>query len=385
LQSSSLDILGGALDENTSSDLTAVLDFAEDAPLNVPVITDPATESPAPLADTSSINGDNNTDPLQTSSPDILGGPLDENTSSDLTGVLDFANDAPLDVPDFTDTATEGPAPVADTSSISDDSNADPLQMNSPDILGGPLDENTSSDLTGVLDFADGAPLEVPDITCAATESLAPLADKLSISDVNDSDLLQSGDRDEPTSRDLTAPLSIVDDAALEVPNITGSSTTRQVPLVDTSGIIDGNDSNALESPGLDFVGSTTGETKSNNDHASPLSIVDDGPLELPTISGNAIEGQVLCVDTSPISDADELGAFSFQWMRNNVVIDSATASIYSLNDTDVGACISVLVSYTDAQGTIKGPLTSMQTTEVVEIHDEPTGELRLAGSSPAN
>jgi len=71
--------------------------------------------------------------------------------------------------------------------------------------------------------------------------------------------------------------------------------------------------------------------------------------------------------------------------MRNNVVIDSATASIYSLNDTDVGACLSMQVSYTDAQGTIKGPLTSMQTTEVAEINDEPAGELRLAGTSPAN
>jgi len=71
--------------------------------------------------------------------------------------------------------------------------------------------------------------------------------------------------------------------------------------------------------------------------------------------------------------------------MTNNVVIDSATASIYSLNDTDVGARISLQVSYTDAQGTTKSPLTSVQTTEVVEIKDEPTGELRLAGTSPAN
>jgi diguanylate cyclase (GGDEF)-like protein len=382
-ESTSPVILGGAGDENTSSDVSAALDFADDAPLDVPAITGTATEGLAPVADTIRNGENNDVNPLQSSSLDIPGAALDDNTSSDITAVLDFADDAPLDVPDITDPATESPAPVANTLSISDNSNANPLQSNRPDIPGDALDENTSIDLTAALDFADDAPLGVLDITDTATENPAPVADTSSITDdISVSPLQSSGPDvlgdpvDENTSSDLTAMLDFADDAPPDAPDVTGAATESPAPLVDTLSISDDNDSDLLQR-------NDRGEPTSRG-LTAPLSIVDDGPVELPTISGNAIEGQVLCVDTSRIRDADELGAFSFQWMRNNVVIDSATASIYSLNDTDVGARISVLVSYTDAQGTIKGPLTSMQTTEVVEIKDEPTGELRLAGTSPA-
>jgi len=334
---------------------------------------------------------DDEPDQLESNSPDIPGGAIDENTSSDLTAALDFADDAPSEVLDITVAATESQAPLVDVLRVSDDNDADPLQSSGLDIPAGDLDETTSIDLTAPLPFVDDATSGVPDVTGTATESPLPRADMSSIGDGNDSDPLQSpdldifgGDFDEATSIDLTAPLSIVDDTPAKIPATAGTATERQVPLGDTLSISDDNDSDQLQSPGLDFIGSTVDETKSN-DRAAPLSIVDDVPVELPAISGNAIEGQVLSVDTSPISDADELGAFSFQWMRNNVVIDSATASIYSLNDSDVGARISVQVSYTDAQGATKDPLTSMQTTEVVAVKDEPAGELRLAGTSPTS
>jgi hypothetical protein len=331
---------------------------------------------------------DDEPDQQESASPDTPGGAIDENTSSDLTAALDLAEDAPQDVPDVTGTATESQAPLADTLSISGDNDANPLQSCDLDILAGDVDENTITDLTAPLSIVDDATPGVIDITSSAT---TPLADILSVGDDNESDPFQSSDlailpdnQDDNTSSDLTAPLSIVDDTPARIPATAGTATERQVPLVDTAGISDDNDSDERQSTGLDFVSSSVDEAKSN-DHAAPLSIVDDVPVELPAISGNAIEGQVLSVDISSISDADELGAFSFQWLRNNVVIDSATASIYSLNDTDVGARISVQVSYTDAQGTTKGPLTSMLTTEVVEIKDEPASELRLEGTSPAN
>ena len=36
----------------------------------------------------------------------------------------------------------------------------------------------------------------------------------------------------------------------------------------------------------------------------------------VPTISGTPTEDQTLTADTSGISDADGLGAFSYQWLR---------------------------------------------------------------------
>ena len=51
----------------------------------------------------------------------------------------------------------------------------------------------------------------------------------------------------------------------------------------------------------------------------------------VPTISGTATEDQTLTADTSGISDADGLGAFSYQWLRDGVAIGGATASTYTL------------------------------------------------------
>ena len=80
----------------------------------------------------------------------------------------------------------------------------------------------------------------------------------------------------------------------------------------------------------------------------------------------------MLTADTSGISDADGLGAFSYQWLRNGGVIAGATAGTYTLGDADVGTLISVQVAYTDAQGTGEGPLTSAQTAAVASVNDAP-------------
>ncbi|WP_297324592.1 hypothetical protein [Nitrosomonas sp.] len=59
---------------------------------------------------------------------------------------------------------------------------------------------------------------------------------------------------------------------------------------------------------------------------------------------------------TGTIDDNDGLGTFSYQWLRNNVAIGSATDGTYTLGDADVGKKISVEVSYTDGHGTLREP-----------------------------
>ncbi|MEW8048125.1 MAG: DUF4347 domain-containing protein, partial [Candidatus Thiodiazotropha sp.] len=107
-----------------------------------------------------------------------------------------------------------------------------------------------------------------------------------------------------------------------------------------------------------------------------PSAQFNDAPVGSPVITGIVTEDQTLTADTSGISDADGLGAFSFQWLRDGVAIAGATASTYTLGDADVGAQISVEVSYTDGQGTSEGPLTSAQTAAVAGSNDAPTFEV---------
>ncbi len=80
----------------------------------------------------------------------------------------------------------------------------------------------------------------------------------------------------------------------------------------------------------------------------SDVANVNDTPSGVPTITGTATEDQTLTADTSGISDADGLGSFSYQWLRDGSAISGATSSSYTLTDTDVGSKITVQISYTD-------------------------------------
>lgn len=100
---------------------------------------------------------------------------------------------------------------------------------------------------------------------------------------------------------------------------------------------------------------------------------INDVPSGQPVITGAATEDQILAADVSGLSDADGLGVFSYQWLRNGSSISGATASTYNLTDADVGATLSVRVRYTDGHGTLE-TLTSSSTATVTGINDAPVG-----------
>ena len=70
-----------------------------------------------------------------------------------------------------------------------------------------------------------------------------------------------------------------------------------------------------------------------------------------------------------------------YQWLRNGGVVGGATANTYVLGDADVGTQISVRVTYTDGQGTVEGPLTSVQTAAVANVNDTPVGVPTITGT----
>ena len=72
-----------------------------------------------------------------------------------------------------------------------------------------------------------------------------------------------------------------------------------------------------------------------------------------PAITGILRDGETLAADTSGISDEDRMdnAVFTYRWMAGGTDIDGATGSTYTLTADEVGAAISVSVSFTDDGG----------------------------------
>jgi hypothetical protein len=75
-------------------------------------------------------------------------------------------------------------------------------------------------------------------------------------------------------------------------------------------------------------------------------------PVGIPDITGTTIKDTTLTVDVSGISDAEGLGAFNYQWLRDGVAIGGANGATYTLLAADVGSLITVTTSYTDGNAT---------------------------------
>ena len=101
-------------------------------------------------------------------------------------------------------------------------------------------------------------------------------------------------------------------------------------------------------------------------------------PTGAVTIDGLPEQGATLTANTSTLADEDGLGAFSYQWLRNQegsatIEIPEATGSAYVLTQADVGASIAVTVSYTDG-GNTKESLRSALTSRVAFLDTDTDG-----------
>ena len=86
--------------------------------------------------------------------------------------------------------------------------------------------------------------------------------------------------------------------------------------------------------------------------------------------------GETLAADTSAIADADGLSGatYSYQWLGDDVAIQGATDSSYTLGSSDAGKAMKVQVSFTDDAGNAES-LTSVATNEVTNAGPtEPAG-----------
>ncbi|MFC3615337.1 beta strand repeat-containing protein [Lutimaribacter marinistellae] len=86
---------------------------------------------------------------------------------------------------------------------------------------------------------------------------------------------------------------------------------------------------------------------------------VNSAPVGAVEIIGTARVGETLEADTTGLSDADGLGAFSYTWLRDGQPIDGAAANSYSLVEADLGSAISLRVTYTDGRDTAESVTSS--------------------------
>ena len=99
------------------------------------------------------------------------------------------------------------------------------------------------------------------------------------------------------------------------------------------------------------------------------------------TISGTAAENRTLTANNT-LADVDGLGPFNYQWKRNGSNIGGATASTYLLKQADVGATITVTISYTDGGGKLESK-TSAATVPVTNVNNSPTGSVTINDTTP--
>ena len=113
---------------------------------------------------------------------------------------------------------------------------------------------------------------------------------------------------------------------------------------------------------------------------------VNDSPVGLPAILGDAREGSVLSVDTSRVNDEDGLGPISYAWQRSSTktdwepITDKMTKS-YRITQADVGYSYRSTISYLDGFGTRETLVT--EPTEIIANVDNPLeGNLIMRGQA---
>jgi len=108
-----------------------------------------------------------------------------------------------------------------------------------------------------------------------------------------------------------------------------------------------------------------------------------DAPTGSITLTGTPKQGELLGY-LSTIADADGVGEFSYQWYADDVKIDGATSSTFTLTQSEVGKQVKLLVNYTDLLG-FSESVSSALTSKIENINDTPSGIVSISGVSSEN
>ena len=113
---------------------------------------------------------------------------------------------------------------------------------------------------------------------------------------------------------------------------------------------------------------------------------VNDTPVGLPAIIGDAREGSSFTIDTSRVNDEDGIGAVSYAWQRSKTKTDWETisekmAQSFRILQADVGYSYRASISYIDGFGTREMLVT--EPSEIIANVDNPLeGDLIMRGQA---
>lgn len=100
-------------------------------------------------------------------------------------------------------------------------------------------------------------------------------------------------------------------------------------------------------------------------------------------ISGNPQQGSPLTV-FKDFNDADGTDTISYAWFSDGNLINSASGTVFTPTQEQVGTQISVIASYVDKHGTPEA-IESLPTTAIKNINDAPGGTVTINGKTEQN
>lgn len=125
----------------------------------------------------------------------------------------------------------------------------------------------------------------------------------------------------------------------------------------------------------VDGRGTAESVTSAATDLVANLNDTPGGAL---AIAGTARQGQKLTV-TDTLTDADGLGAVSYQWLADGVAIAGQVDTSLTLTEQQVGQRIVAQASYVDGHGTAES-VSSSPTLAVANVNDLPAGTVKVTG-----
>ena len=123
-----------------------------------------------------------------------------------------------------------------------------------------------------------------------------------------------------------------------------------------------------------------------NSPSSLPVENVNDSPVGVPAIIGDAREGSLFSIDTSRINDEDGIGPISYTWQRSSTKTDWETISDkmtknYRILQADVGFSYRASISYLDGFGT-RETLTTEPTEIIANVDNPLEGDLVMRGQA---
>ena len=310
----------------------------------------------------------------------------EEELTSAATGMVEARPNSPATgQPTISGTAQVGETLTADTLGISDQDGLSSASYNYQWLA----DDGNS--VTGIAGATDST------YTVAAVDEGSTIQVMVSFTD-------DAGNDEELTSAATDTVEARPNSPATGWPTITGTAQVGETLTADTSGIADqdgltnvaysyqwladdadiagATDSSYTPTDGdegaiiklrvsfTDDAGNEETMTSAATDAVAAVQqqIVNTPATGQPTISGMAQVGETLTADTSGISDADGLSSvsYSYQWLADDAAITGATATTYTLTDSEQGKTVKVRVSFTDDAGNDES--LSSATTGTVEV-----------------